>query len=140
MSLFNKKQAPPEPTTPDQSTPVFTFERQYANAPTFRGFKRMYVTIFNDYDESEANAIALLGDLDVANCTGRLITLRGVKGPNYRGVGVYIDPELFPVGTIWERGPNELFTALYNGQVSDVYLRIEAATPRPNVYLFVKKA
>lgn len=140
MSLFRKKkQATSEPAAPDQSAPAFTFERQYINSPTFRGYKRMYVTIFNDgYDDSEANAIALLNGAEIANCNGRMITLKGIKGPGYRGIGVYIDPEQHPVGTIWERGVDTVFTSLYNGHVTDVFLRIEASNPRPVVYLFAK--
>lgn len=143
MSIFNRKKPAPEPAPvqdPQPDAPVVTFERQYVNSATFRGYRRLWVTIFNDgQDDSEENAIALLGDAEAAHFPDRLITLRGITGPGYRGVNVYIDPELYPVGTIWERANNnDLFPFLYDGQITDVFLRVEAGVPRPYVYLFVK--
>lgn len=145
MSLFKKKKNAPEPAPvqvpePKPDAPLVTFERQYINSPSFRGYRRLWVTIFNDgFDGSEENAVALLGDAEVANCQGRVITLKGLTGPGYRGVSVYIDPEQYPLGTIWERDNNrDIFPFLYGGNITDVFLRIEPGVPRPYVYLFVK--
>lgn len=138
MSLFSRKKKNDPAVAADPEAPVFTFERQYTNAQSFRGYKRLYVTVFNDYDNSEINANALLNGGKVCNCVDRLITLKGIEGPNYRGIAVYIDPEQYPMGTIWERPSEPLFSTVYDGNYTNVYLRIEADNPHPKVYLFVE--
>lgn len=116
--------------------PVFSLPCSYQNAKAFRGFRRLYVTVYNDYDQSEANAMALLQDDEVYNCIGHTITLWNIDGFNYSGVGVYVDD--FPFGTIWDRGDSDpVFAAAYNREFTEAYLRIERSNPHPKVYLFI---
>ncbi len=142
MGLFDKIFTTTEPQledlTPEPDAPAFTFERQYVNSSTFRGYKRLNVSQYKEYGNPEANARALLNGDDVYNCVGRLITLKGIEGPGYRGVGVYIDQELFPMGTVWEKRDNPLFSYLYDGAITNLYLRVEASDPRPLVSLFIE--
>lgn len=117
--------------------PQEMFERHYQNAKSFRGYKRLYVTIFNDYDNSEANARALLQDKDYYMCIGHDITLTGLPLKDNRGICVFVDGH--NLGTIWETnagGP--VFDATWNGAISGLSLRIEKSNPRPVVHLFVK--
>ena len=113
------------------------FERNYLNAKSFRGYKRLYVTIYNKYDNSEANATALLQDADSYVCVDHAITLIGYGNPDGRGIGVFIDG--FPLGTVWETyNGGSVFDSAWNGSIDGVSIRIERSNPHPIVHLFVK--
>lgn len=134
MGIFRKKKKDASDLAPDAA---FTFEHSYINAPAFRGFKRLHVTVYNQPGDPEQNANMLLNGKDQFNCTDMNITLKGFQGPDYRGISVYADN--IPLGTIWDtynEGP--AFSAVQDGTISAVFLRIEAGIPHPNVKLFVQ--
>lgn len=115
----------------------FAFIREYENAPTFRGFKRVHVTSYGDHYGAEDNAITFLADNDTVDFKGYVITLSGFEYDG--GHGIYVAADGFHLGTIWPTAArnSDYFDAIYNGAISGVFLRIEREDSRPWVRLFV---
>lgn len=119
----------------------FDFVREYVNAPTFRGFKRMHVTAYGDQYGAMENALAFLGDLDVLDFKGATITLSGFEYDG--GRGIYVGVNGYHLGTVWKSaGRNdEFFDSLYDGSIAGVFLRLERDSADPErawVRLFIK--
>ena len=118
----------------------FDFVREYVNAPTFRGFRRVYVTAFGDLYGAFETAMAFLGDRDVIDFKGATVTLSGFTYDG--GQGIHVGVNGYHVGTIWPQNSKnkEYFGDVFNGTITGVFLRIERDKwdpTRPVVNLFV---
>ena len=117
----------------------FAFVRDYVCASTFRGFRRVHVTTYGDQHGGVENAMGFLGDRDVIDFKGATVAISGFQYDG--GAGMYVAVNGYHLGAIWDTA--ELFTPVYNGEFTDVFLRIERDKydpERPKVYLFVKLA
>lgn len=115
------------------------FELAYVNAKTFRGYKRLHVTVYQDHNGAEDNARALLEVKDPYNCIGQTITLTGFEDPDGQWYGLKVAANGIHLGVVWYRFDDDpAFLATYSGTVTDVFVRVESANPHPKVSLFVK--
>lgn len=118
---------------------ITTFELTYTNAKTFRGCKRLHVTVYGDLAGAEDNARALLDIKDPFDCVGQTITLTGFEDPDGQYYGIKVAANGIHLGVAWYRfDDNPVFLATYAGTITDVFVRVESGSPHPKVSLFVK--
>ena len=132
-----------EAESPSTRRSETVFIRSYMNMKSFRGTKRLYVTVYGDRDNGMENALALLGEKDQHGCTGSEIVLTGFTFDNWSGIKVNVDGK--SVGVVYEKTDppeKDYYKALFNGNVDGVYVRIErdklyGEPDRARVYLFI---
>ena len=135
MGIFKKNDTPPD----THAVATHIFERTYTNAERFKGFRRLHVTVYQDYQNAEQNALDLLQIKDPYDCKGQIITLTGIDSGDGQFCGIKVSADGIPLGVVWYHYDDDpLFLATYAGQIEGVFLRIESADPHPKVSLFVK--
>jgi len=122
------------------------FVRTYTNASRFKGFRRTNVTVYGDMQNANDNCLALLDGKDTLDCIGREITLTGFtyEDGNNKAVRVAVDGK--HIGVVWVRENDPVHAAIYDGTITDVFVRISTQNVigkgtlevRGHVLLFVK--
>lgn len=111
----------PEPEMP---SPTIEFVREYQNMKRFKGTKRINVSVYGDKEGANENCLELLDGADRLDCVGKNITLTGFKYD--RGTGIKVAVDGVHIGVIWERGKDEVYDAIYSGNIEGVFIRIES--------------
>lgn len=121
--FFNKKKKVEQPE------PKPFFEQSFIQAKSFRGFKRVGLSVYGHKPIEDG-----LNALRPFDLKGREITLRGVESSGLKLLQVFVDGN--HVGTLFEYNYTDIFNAILAGKATAAYVKVEDDGDK--VFLFVK--